>query len=216
MKHFIILLSLISTVLITGCGGGNGGGNAAENPQEDQQIEAPQMMADQQGMNVGEAAFGQNMDPNVNVGLDNNAAQENNADQNGDAEDNNVENTDNTDENNNEQLEGDKDGADNQDTDGNDKGEDATKDEADDKGNDATADTEVNNTETDNKNDLVTASGTVVLADNNNSTNNTIIKFNAFTNDLDPAKEREKITRVASAGTLGGENIPDLVAELGE
>ena len=46
MKHLVILLSLISTVLITGCGGGNAGGNAAGNPQEEQQIEAPQMMAE--------------------------------------------------------------------------------------------------------------------------------------------------------------------------
>ncbi len=44
MKHLIILLSLMSTLIITGCGGGNnGGGNAARNAQ-DEQIEAPQQM----------------------------------------------------------------------------------------------------------------------------------------------------------------------------
>ena len=159
-------------------------------------------------MNGGEAAFGQNIDPNGNVGQVINAVQDDNADQNGDGQETNAENTENTDDtdgNNNEQAEGDKDDADNQDTDGNDKGDDATKDEVDDKGNDATADTEVNNTETDNKNDLVTATGTIVLADNNNPANNTTINFNAFTNDLNPAVEREKITRVASADTPGSE-----------
>ena len=170
-------------------------------------------------MNVGEAAFGQNIDPNGNVGQVINAGQDDNADQNGDGQDTNAENTENTDDtdgNNNEQAEGDKDDADNQDTDGNDKGDDATKDEVDDKGNDATADTEVNNTETDNKNDLVTATGTIVLADNNNPANNTTINFNAFTNDLNPAVERGKITRVASANTLWSENIPNLASMLGE
>ena len=218
MKHLVILLSLISTVLITGCGGGNAGGNAAGNPQEEQQIEEPQMMAE--GMEMGgEPAFGQNLDPNGNVDQDINAGQDDNADQNGDGQNNNAENTentDNTDGNNNEEAEGDKDGADNQDTDGNDKGDDATQDEVDDKGNDTTADTEVNNTETDNKDDLVIATGTVVLADNNNPANNTTIKFNAITNDLDPAAEREKINRVASADTPGSENIPNLASMLGE
>ena len=84
------------------------------------------------------------------------------------------------------------------------------KDEVDNKGNDTTADTEVNNTETDNKDDLVIATGTVVLADNNNPANNTTIKFNAITNDLDPSAEREKITRVASADAPGVRNIPNL------
>ena len=91
-----------------------------------------------------------------------------------------------------------------------------TKDEVDDKGNDATADTEVNNTETDNKNDLATATGTIVLADNNNPANNTTINFNAFTNDLNPAAEREKITRVASADTPEGETTFNLAEMLGE
>ena len=46
LKDVIILLSLISTLIITGCGGGNnGGGNAARNAQNEQ-IEAPQMLAD--------------------------------------------------------------------------------------------------------------------------------------------------------------------------
>ena len=42
----------VSTVVITGCGGGNMGGNAAGDPLElEQQIEEPQMMADQD-MNI--------------------------------------------------------------------------------------------------------------------------------------------------------------------
>ena len=166
------------------------GGNAAGDPQDEQQIEEPQMMADQD-MNEGQPAFGQNIDPNVNLD------QINNAGQNDGAVVDNLKNTDNTEENNNEQVEGDQDDADDQDI-------------------------EVwmipkikiimkklmirttmclqilkptaQNTQT--KDDLITATGTVILA--NNESKNAVQTFDAFAADLDPAKERIRFASVAS------------------
>ena len=207
MKHLIILLSLISTVVITGCGGGNMGGNAAGDPQDEQQIEEPQIMADQD-MNEGQPAFGQNIDPNVNLD------QINNADQNDGAVVDNIENTENTDVNNNEQAEVDQDNANDQDIDVNDTKDKDNNDDADDKDNDVSTDTEANSTDTQTKDDLITATGTVILA--KNESKNAVQTIDNFAAELDPAKERDKIRerRVASADNSGGEEMPDLATEL--
>tara|TARA_Y100000589_G_scaffold159671_1_gene151883 strand:+ start:6930 stop:7520 length:591 start_codon:yes stop_codon:yes gene_type:complete len=68
MKHLIILLSLLSTLIITGCGGGNNaGGNTAGVAQNNQQLENPKILAEanQQNRNTDQALVEQNLEKNI-------------------------------------------------------------------------------------------------------------------------------------------------------